>query len=180
MTNYRRNYVAGGTYFFTVALADRQSALLVDEIEHLRQSLQTVRQHQPFTLVAMVVLPEHLQCIWTLSEGDSDYATRWRKLKARFSMSLPKGEDRSLSRERKHERGIWQRRYWEHTIRDERDFRQHVDYIHFNPVKHGLVTAVADWPHSTFRAYTQRGLYPLDWGGANKPNDCSGVDGFDL
>ena len=119
-------------------------------------------------------------CIWTLPEGDSDYAARWRKLKARFSMSLPKGEARSLSRERKHERGIWQRRYWEHTIRDERDFRQHVDYIHFNPVKHGLVTAVAGWPHSTFRAYAQRGLYPLDWGGANRPNDCSGDEGFDL
>ena len=180
MTNYRRNYVAGGTYFFTVALANRQSTLLVDEVEHLRRALQTVRQHQSFTLMAMVVLPEHLHCIWTLPTGDSDYAARWRKFKARFAMILPKDEARSLSRERKQGRGIWQRRYWEHTIRDERNFRQHVDYIHFKPVKHGLATAVSDRPHSTFSAYVQRGLYPLDWGGGSLSNGYPSSDGFDL
>lgn len=166
MTNYRRNYVQGGTYFFTVALADRKGSRLIDEIGLLRRAFGEVRAVLPFDLVAIVVLPEHLHCMWTLPENDHDYATRWKKLKATFSKELPKTEKRSASRQAKGERGIWQRRYWEHTIRDEDDWRRHMDYIHFNPVKHGHVSRVADWPYSTFHAYVERGFYPPDWGGS--------------
>jgi putative transposase len=94
-----------------------------------------------------------------------DYALRWKKIKAAFSRRLPKTEDRSASRINKGERGIWQRRYWEHTIRDEKDYQAHFDYIHFNPVKHGYVSAAREWPHSSFPQSVTRGVYPVDWGG---------------
>lgn len=113
----------------------------------------------------MVVLPEHLHCLWRLPPGDADFSTRWKKIKAAFSRAQPKTELRSASRAAKGERGIWQRRFWEHAVRDEADWRRHVDYIHFNPVKHGHVPRVADWPYSTFHDYVRRGLYPVDWGG---------------
>lgn len=137
MTNYRRNFIPGGSYFFTVAIADRSSRLLVEHIDLLRRAFSSVKDEQSFELTAIVVLPEHLHCIWTLPPGDADYPTRWKKIKAIFSRSLPWGEPRSASRTAKGERGIWQRRFWEHTLRDETDFRRHVDYIHYNPVKHG-------------------------------------------
>ena len=171
MTEYRRNYIDGGTYFFTVALAERKGSCLVDEIGLLRNSLRKVRSSHPFELVAMVVLPEHLHCIWTLPEDDSDYAIRWKKLKAHFSMGLPKTENQSQSRQAKGERRIWQRRYWEHTIRSDEDLRRHVDYIHFNPMKHGHVSRVVDWPHSTFHAYVERGIYAPDWAGEGYLNN---------
>jgi putative transposase len=178
MTNYRRNYVAGGAYFFTVALAERQSSLLIDEIDLFRESFRLVRSEYPFHLAAMVVLPEHLHCIWCLPENDCDYSTRWKKIKAHFSMRLPKIERRSQSRLTRGERGIWQRRYWEHTIRNESDFQRHVDYIHYNPVKHGLVTIVEDWPYSTFHTYAERGVYPPGWGGVSMSN--GGFDDLNL
>ena len=165
MTNYRRSFIPGGTYFFTVAVAERSSRILTDNIELLRASLTSVKQEMPYTLVAMVVLPEHLHCIWTLPPGDCDYPTRWKKIKARFSHALPKGEQRSDSRITKGERGIWQRRYWEHTIADEQDLQHHVDYIHYNPVKHGHVQRVRDWPYSTFHQHVREGSYVLDWAG---------------
>lgn len=111
----------------------------------------------------MVVLPEHLHCIWTLPDGDGDYKTRWALIKARFSRGIVVGEQRSASRIKRGERGIWQRRFWEHLIRDELDYAGHVDYIHRNPVKHGWAKRVGDWPNSTFHAYVRRGLYPTDW-----------------
>ena len=112
-----------------------------------------------------MVLPDHLHAIWTLPEGDADFATRWQLIKAAFSRALPAGEQISESRARKAERGIWQRRYWEHTLRDEQDFVRHTDYVHFNPVKHGLVYRAKDWPYSSFHRMVRLGLYPLDWGG---------------
>ncbi|MGR8980242.1 MAG: REP-associated tyrosine transposase [Gammaproteobacteria bacterium] len=164
MTDYRRYRIKGGTYFFTAALYDRRKALLTENINALRGAFAQVKAAHPFQIDAIVVLPEHLHCIWTLPEGDDDFSMRWRQIKAAFSRQIQHGELRSASRKEKGERGIWQRRFWEHAIRDENDFARHVDYIHFNPVKHGLVDRVADWPHSTFFKYVERGIYPISWG----------------
>jgi len=160
---YRRNYVEGGTYFFTVNLLERDKTLLVDHINELREAVRWVKERQPFYIDAWVVLPDHMHAIWTLPEGDADYSSRWQEIKKRFSKSLPKNEPLSCVRERKGERGIWQRRFWEHTIRDERDFQYHVDYIHFNPLKHGMVHQVKDWPFSSFHRCVANGIYPVNW-----------------
>ena len=164
MTHYRRARRPGATYFFTVNLARRDSALLVDCIDDLRDVMRLVRRRHPFLIDAMVVMPEHLHAIWTLPPGDTDYATRWRLIKSGFSRRVPEGEHRSSSRIGKRERGIWQRRYWEHLIRDEHDLQRHIDYIHFNPVKHGYVDRAADWPYSSFHRYVADGRLPADWG----------------
>jgi putative transposase len=164
MPNYRRNRVAGGTYFFTLALADRRSDLLVKEVTALRASVLRARALYPFSIDAWVVLPDHLHAVWTLPEGDADFPTRWTLIKRGFSARIAKGEGRSASRIGKGERGIWQRRFWEHTVRDEADFARHVDYVHFNPVKHGFVGNARDWPFSSFRRAVARGDYPADWG----------------
>jgi putative transposase len=163
LTNYRRNFVSGGSYFFTVNLADRRSRLLTEHIESLRAAFRYARNRHPFTIDAIVILPDHLHAIWTLPEGDADFALRWRLIKSAFSRGLPRNDRISASRAAKSERGIWQRRYWEHTLRDEHDFARHVDYIHFNPVKHGHVSRVQDWPHSSFARMVRLGIYPTDW-----------------
>lgn len=137
MTGYRRNFVPGGSFFFTVNLAERRLSLLTDHVEILRAAFRETRRRHPFTMDAIVVLPDHLHAIWTLPEGDADFATRWRLIKSAFSRGVERGERISSSRAARGERGIWQRRYWEHTIRDEGDFVRHVDYVHINPVKHG-------------------------------------------
>ncbi len=165
MTNYRRYFVPGGSYFFTVNLADRRLRLLTNHIEPLRAAFRYARNRHPFTVEATVVLPDHLHAIWTLPEGDADFALRWRLIKSTFSRALPQGEQVSISRSGRGERGIRQRRYWEHTLRDEGDFSRHVDYIHFNPVKHGLVGRVRDWPYSSFHRMVRLGVYPEDWAG---------------
>ncbi len=167
MPEYRRNRVPGATYFFTVNLLDRRSDLLVTHIDPLREAVRKVRRRSPFHIDAWVVLPDHMHCLWTLPEGDSDFPRRWWAMKVAFSKSLPDAEQRSPVMLRRGERGIWQRRYWEHTIRDERDYAAHMDYIHFNPVKHGLVERPGDWPFSSFRRCVAAGLYPLDWLGSD-------------
>ncbi len=173
MTNYRRSRVAGASYFFTLNLADRSQALLTEHIGLLRSAFKYTRERHAFIVDAIVVLPEHLHAIWTLPDGDSDFALRWRLIKTFFSRGLPHGEQRSKSRQSKAERGIWQRRYWEHLIRDETDYSRHVDYIHINPVKHGLASRVADWPHSSFQRYVRAGILPKDWAGdAGGEMDC--------
>jgi putative transposase len=164
MVRYRRNRLEGGTFFFTVTLADRRSTALVDHIGPLRAAFRVARQERPFTLDAAVILPDHLHAILSLPEGDADFAGRWRRIKGHFSTSLLTARA-SISRHANGELALWQRRYWEHTIRDEDDFARHVDYIHYNPVKHGLVRRVADWPHSSFHLFVRRGLLPQDWGG---------------
>lgn len=164
MSRYIRSRTPGGTFFFTVAILERRRTLLTDHIHALRAAFTSVQRKQPFTVEAVVVLPDHLHCIWTLPEGDPDFSLRWQAIKSNFSRSLPKGEYRSVRRMAKGERGIWQRRFWEHTIRDEPDLSRHTDYIHYNPVKHGYVRQAVDWPFSTFRRYVQRGTYPHDWG----------------
>jgi putative transposase len=174
MANYRRNFVAGGTYFFTVNLADRKSRLLTENIGSLRATFRYTRLRHPFTIDAVVVLPDYLHAIWTLAEGESNFAVRWQLIKATFSRGLPRRDRVSASRARKGERGIWQRRYWEHTIRDEDDFARHVEYIHFNPIKHGHVGRVADWPYSSFHRMVRLGLYPVDWAGERKDSEESG------
>ncbi|HEX9811221.1 MAG TPA: transposase [Burkholderiales bacterium] len=173
MPDYRRAWHPGGTYFFTVNLLERfGNDLLVREIDTLRAAVRRVQQAHPFTIHGWVVLPDHLHCVISLPEGDDDFALRWRLIKARFSKALPVTERRSLVRQRRGERGIWQRRYWEHLIRDEADFAAHMDYVHINPVKHRLVKRVADWPHSTFYRLVRMSIYPRDWAGS------PGADGF--
>jgi putative transposase len=148
MTNYRRCRIPGGTFFFTVNLADRRRTLLTDHVDTLRNAFRDVRRAHPFTIHAVVILPEHIHCLWELPAGDSDYSTRWRQIKSAFSKALPKVERISASRAKKHERGIWQRRFWEHTVRNDADFAARFDYIHYNPVKHGWVKRARDWPYS--------------------------------
>ncbi|HEV7635185.1 MAG TPA: transposase [Bradyrhizobium sp.] len=154
----------GSIFFFTVVLAERPSNLLSQEIERLRRTYRSVQQRRPFETIAICVLPDHLHALWQLPEGDADFSSRWSLIKSGFSRGLDSRE-RSASKFGKREKGIWQRRYWEHAIRDEADLERHVDYIHFNPVKHGPVTRVADWPHSSFHRYVERGLLAADWGG---------------
>ena len=161
---YRRSDVAGGTYFFTVNLAERQNTLLVDEINKLRNAMNKVKRQHPFKIDAMVVLPDHLHVMWTLPVNDNDFVTRWMLIKSGFSRQLPKSERINQSRQAKGERGIWQRRYWEHLIRDEDDFEHHVNYIHYNPVKHGHVDHAVDWPYSTIHDFIAKGLLNRDWG----------------
>ena len=161
---YRRANIEGGTYFFTVNLADRHSDMLIHKIDDLRAVVAKVKQAHPFKVLAMVVLPEHLHAVWRLPQGDANYPLRWSLIKSGFSRQQKKVERVRDSRKAKRERGIWQRRYWEHQIRDELDLARHVDYIHFNPVKHGLVKKPVEWPYSTLHGYIKRGMAPRDWG----------------
>ena len=164
MVRYRRNFVPGGTFFFTVTLVDRNSRLLVDQVQMLRAAMRQTRSSQPFTIEAVVILPDHLHVIMTLPDADADYPSRWSLIKRRFTDGVIKSGT-AVSRHANGEPALWQRRFWEHTIRDDEDFGRHVDYVHFNPVRHGLVARVCDWPHSSFHSYVRRGLLPQDWGG---------------
>jgi len=164
MRTYRRVLLPGAVYFFTVNLAERRdNDLLVRHVDLLRAAFQKTKARHPFGIEAICILPDHLHCLWRLPEGDPDFPTRWRLIKAGFSRSLPRQERISRSRARKRERGIWQRRYWEHVIRDERDFTNHMDYIYYNPVKHDLVVRPWDWPFSSFRRLVSKGVYPQEW-----------------
>jgi len=169
--DYRRCRVAGGTYFFTVNLLERYpNDLLVRHIELLRAVVRQVRERRPFHIDAWVVLPDHLHCLWTLPPGDHDFTTRWRLIKQGFSKNLPKDERRSAVRIKRGERGIWQRRFWEHVIRDDRDYAAHVDYCHINPYKHGYVKHLAEWPYSTFHHFVAQGIYPAGWAAGTEPD----------
>ncbi|NYE30151.1 putative transposase [Rhodanobacter sp. K2T2] len=160
---YRRAKAAGGTYFFTVNLADRSSSLLVEHVAELRQAVRTVKQRHPFEILAWVVLPEHTHAIWALPPNDEDFSTRWMLIKTGFSRSIQSGESINASRLRKGERGIWQRRFWEHQIRDENDLARHIDYVHINPVKHGHAVKANDWSYSSIHRYIRSGLLAADW-----------------
>ena len=166
MSNYRRAYIAGGTWFFTVNLLQRRhNDLLIRNIDLLRQTVKQVRAKYPFYIDAWVVLPDHIHCVWTLPPNEADFSIRWRLIKSGFSRALPKTEYRSKVRIENGERGIWQRHYWEHCIRDDLDYQRHVDYVHVNPLKHGYVQRVIDWPYSTFHRYVAEGIYPAHWCG---------------
>ncbi|HEX5340279.1 MAG TPA: transposase [Gammaproteobacteria bacterium] len=175
MVNYRRNFISGGTYFFTVNLADRHSACLTDNIELLRESFAWVRLARPFQIDAIVVLPDHLHTIWTLPEDDADYPGRWRAIKSRFVRRLRASGYRLASNARGECR-IWQHRYWEHTIRDQDDFERHADYIHINPVKHGHTDAPSAWPYSSIHRYIREGVRNADWCNAT-PDELDGTHG---
>ena len=144
MSRYRRADIKGGTYFFTVVLADRPSDLLSRNIDLLRQIYASVQKAHPFETIAIRILPDHIHAIWSLPPQDADFSRRWNLIKGGFSRRLPSNQTRSPSKIAKREKGIWQRRYWEHVIRDDTDLARHIDYIHFNPVKHGLVARVRD------------------------------------
>ena len=160
--NYRRSFIPGGAYFFTVVTAGRHPIFRNGEaVDVLRHAVRRVNQTRPFVVDAMVVLPDHLHCIWTLPPGDDDYPTRWRLIKTWVAKHQILARGHSVGQRRP----VWQARYWEHTVRDERNYRQHVEYIHHNPVQHGYVRRAADWAYSSFRRYVKAGLYPEDWGG---------------
>ena len=153
---YRRFRREGGTYFFTVVTYNRQQLFEAPEmVELLRESFRKVKQCHPFTIDAIVVLPDHLHCLWTLPDGDANFSTRWRLIKSEFSRHCPEKykQPRSSARYKKQEQAIWQRRFWEHLIQDEDDFARHVKYIHHNPVKHGFVKRPHDWPYSSIRLF---------------------------
>ena len=163
MVRYRRNFIPGGTYFFTVTLADRRSTALVDYVSALRHAFRLARRERPFAIDAIVILPEHLHAVMTLPPSDADYSGRWRRIKGLFSHRVAKIA--SVEPNKRGEYSLWQSRFWEHTIRDDADFERHVDYIHYNPVKHSLVSQVADWRFSSFHRYVRHGILPRDWGG---------------
>lgn len=164
MVRYRRHLLPGGTFFFTVTLAHRRSTALVVHVEQLRAAFRAARRERPFAIDAMVILPDHLHAILTLPENDADFSGRWRRIKGHFSAALI-AAGAALPRRPNGDLALWQARFWEHTIRDDDDFAGHVDYIHFNPVKHGYVPCVRDWPHSSFHRYVRDGLLPADWAG---------------
>jgi putative transposase len=165
VTYYRRAHIEGGVFFFTVTLVDRSSKLLVSEIDRFRSVYAAVKKEHPFETIAICVLPEHLHAVWSLPANDADFSLRWSLIKRNFSIGLAADTRRSPSKIAKREKGIWQRRFWEHAIRSDADLERHVDYIHFNPVKHGHVARVRDWPYSSFRRFVEQGLLPADWGG---------------
>lgn len=158
MSNYRRPKLIGPPVFFTVALADRESDALVRHVDLLREALRVTRAERPFEILAGVVLPGQLHCIWELPEGDGDYPTRWRLIKSRVSRALPQGPRRA-SHVLRNERGFWQRRYWEHHIRGEQDMAAHLRYCWFSPVRAGLVARPEDWPYSSIHRSIAKGEY---------------------
>jgi putative transposase len=167
--NYRRAFVPGGTFFFTVVTQGRATFLCDDMARSfLSEAIRRCRQRWPFSVDAIVLLPEHLHTIWTLPPGDSNYPARWGWIKKEFTKlwlaSDGVEEPQSGSRSRNRRRGVWQRRYWEHAIRDEEDVERHFDYIHYNPVKHGLVDSPRDWPYSSFHRWVKEGVYEPNWG----------------
>jgi putative transposase len=165
MPNYRRAFVPGGCWFFTANLLDRRSKLLIEGIDALRDATRRARKNFPFRIDAMVVLPDHIHAVWTLPPDDTDFSMRWRLIKSGFARAIPRGEPLSPVRHARGERGIWQRRFWKHLIRDEGDYARHVEYCYINPVKHALVSRVRDWPHSSFHRDVRAGIFPQDWAG---------------
>jgi len=168
MPNYVRRYAPGGTFFFTVVTHNRRPLFSSDQARAcLRKVVMAVQNERPFDLVATVLLPDHWHCVWALPEGDFDYSKRWGIIKSRFTKRWLStgGQSRTVSaaRTRHRERGIWQKRFWEHKIRDEEDFMRHVHYIHYNPVKHGLTRCPHQWPHSSFERWVSEGYYGRDW-----------------
>lgn len=169
MSRYRRSLLAGDTYFFTVVTYRRQT-ILCDEMlrDALRSAIESVRASRPFMIDAWVLLPDHLHCIWTIPKGDADFSTRWMMIKRKVSIACAAQYQRpewlTVSKQKHRESTIWQRRFWEHQIRDDIDFAKHLDYLHYNPVKHGLVNQAKDWQYSSFHRYVKNGLYDEMWG----------------
>jgi len=169
MTHYRRARARGATYFFTVVAYDRRHIMTRTVFRRvLREAFLLTRSERPFETVGLVLLPDHLHCLWQLPEGDADFGTRWRLAKTRVTQALRTAGwqvvSPTASRRRSNEQNVWHRRFWEHLVRDDRDFARHLDYIHYNPVKHGYVKRPIEWPFSTFHRYVRQGWYAKDWG----------------
>jgi len=169
LADYRRCYVPGGSFFFTVVTERRAGILANDQARDcLREAIRHCRQYLPFRVDALVMLPDHVHAIWTMPQDDGDYSKRWGIIKKRFTQNwlASGGSEQPVteSQLRYRRRGIWQRRFWEHALRDERDYQNHFDYLHFNPVKHGLVNNVSDWPYSSFHHWVKQGVYAMHWG----------------
>ena len=163
-------------WFFTVNLAERKNnELLIDKIDELRNAFRYVKQRKSFHIDAIVIMPDHLHCIWTLPPDDGNFSVRWNMLKGRFSRVIDHGERISKSRQKRRERGIWQRRLWAHLIETQDDYNRHVDYIHWNPIKHGHVQNVIDWPYSSFHHYVKQGIYKSNWR-HNENNEIDGIE----
>jgi putative transposase len=168
MSDYQRLYVPGGCYFFTVVTHRRRPILTEPVLPHLKLAFRSAAMRMPFKMPAIVVLPDHLHCIWSLPPGDADFPRRWHFIKASFSRRLQR-HDRPVNRP------VWQARYWEHLLRDETDFQKHLDYIHYNPVKHGYTTRPLDWRWSSFSRFVECGVYPPEWG-ESEPLRIRGLD----
>lgn len=176
MPNYRRANTSGATYFFTVVTYQRQKILCQENIRTaLRNAISEVRQIHPFNINGWVLLPDHLHCIWTLPPNDADFSIRWAMIKRSVTKQRDPAIQRQLrmtpSRLKRKESTLWQRRFWEHQIRDDHDYQTHLDYLHFNPVKHGLVQNTKDWPYSTFHRQVRQGNYTQNWGGTDVINN---------
>jgi putative transposase len=174
MSRYRRAPTPGATYFFTVVTYRRRGFLCDDDVRAaLRQAIVRVREKHALTLDAWVLLPDHLHCIWTLPEGDADFALRWNLIKRYVTRACgPRLHHPGLmtaSKQRHRESTLWQRRYWEHRVRDENDFAAHMDYVHYNPVKHGLCRRPSEWPYSTLHQWIAKGVYPSGWADDEPP-----------
>ena len=170
MVRYRRNFVPGGTFFFTLTLHDRRSSALVDHVALLRAAFRNTRSERPFAIDAIVILPDHLHTILTLPPDDPDFSNRLRRIKGRFTRSVV-AEGVAVSSDHRGEYSLWQKRFWEHTIRDDRDFERCVDYIHYNPVKHRLTSTPSEWPFSSLHRYVRAGILVQDWGGNGDADD---------
>lgn len=172
---YRRARTKGASYFFTLNTHQRRKVLTEQPYySALKESIKEVNRRHPIKIEAFVLLPDHLHCIWTLPEGDADYSIRWNIIKRLVSQKTSPFNHGGLSQSRikRRESGLWQRRFWEHQIRDELDWQRHFEYIHWNPIKHGYVTRVMDWPYSSFHRYVAKGIYPQDWGGSSVVDDA--------
>jgi len=168
MSNYRRMYEPGGLFFFTIVTHHRRKLFLNEKARsYLHYSIRQVQMKYPFEIIAVVLLPEHLHCIWKLPDGDENFSTRWACIKKEFSKIwiASGGNETAISEaRRKHrESGIWQRRFWEHRIKNEEDFINHINYIHYNPVKHGLVWCPHQWKHSSFHRWAKAEYYKSNW-----------------
>ncbi len=170
---YRRAKIAGATYFFTVVTHERRPIFQnAGTVSLFQNGLMRIQERHPFQIDAFVIRPDHMHTVWSLPEGDADFPKRWRLIKEAFTKSFVKQHRpfvRDASRQAKGEQSIWQRRYWEHVIRDDADYATHIDYIHYNPVRHGLASAARDWPHSSFLAWFERGVYEPYWGSGEMP-----------
>lgn len=169
MSQYIRSYTNGATYFFTLVSYNRRRIFCEDDfLQAFKKSIKQVQQQYPFEIIAWVQLPDHLHCIWKMPENDANYSMRWSQIKRLTTQACPRYhlpiDDLSRSKVKRKERGIWQRRFYEHEIKDEADFIKYMDYLHYNPFKHGLVGKVSEWPYSSFHRYVKQGLYMEDWG----------------
>ena len=171
MSEYKRSYQAGGHYFFTLVTHKRRPIFeSSSNLNKFKYAMNKVKDKHPFALNAIVILPDHLHCLWRLPSNDADYSTRWRLIKRCFSIEM------KAQSNHRNEKNIWQRRFWEHAIRDEHDWQKHMDYIHYNPVKHGLVPAPKDWQHSSFHYWVKRGFYEESWGSVMGMVNFSGIN----